>query len=399
MGVQIRPALPEEMDEFYRIARAALLLAPGKELGVNPDWTLCAFEDGKLTTSFAAWPLTMRFNGEGIPVAGVTLVGTLPIYRRRGYLRKIMAGFFEKLHDRGEQSIAILYASMAAIYQRYGYAIVSTRNAYDIEPRFLQFALPAEVPGTFRELGDDNESFGQLVDLYRRFRADRTGYSHRGRAMWKAGVLADPPAKGLLNKIVYEENGVPGGYTVYTMEQTTGWPVPRMTLKIRDAVWLSPSAYQAIWNYYANIDLADNIVWDRVPPDDPLPHLILEPRRLHTTSADGLLGRIVDIKQALPKRPYSEEATLTFDVTDELCPWNSGRWKLETSAAGSSIGHTDEEPQLRMPVSTLAMLVFGQLSATEASHMKRLDALDPDALPTWDKTMRTLYRPFCADNF
>ncbi|MEE8398262.1 MAG: GNAT family N-acetyltransferase [Desulfobacterales bacterium] len=399
MGVEIRPALPEEMDEFYRVASTALSLTPGKELEVNPDWTFCAFEDGKLATSFGAWPLTMRFNGEGIPVAGVTLVGTLPIYRRRGYLRKIMTGFFEKLHERGEQSIAILYASMAAIYQRYGYGIVSSRNTYNIEPRFLQFTLPIETPGTFRELGDDDKSFGMLVDLYRRFRVNRMGYSHRGRAMWKAGVLEDPPAKGPLGKVVYEEDGVPLGYTVYTMEETTNGAMSKKTLVVRDAIWLSPSAYRAIWNYYANFDLADNIVWNRVPPDDPLPHMILEPRKLNTTSADGLLGRIVDLEQALPKRPYPEEATLTFDVTDELCPWNNGRWKLETSAAASRISHTDEEPQLRMPISTLAMLVFGQLSATEASRMKRLDALDPDALPTWDKTMRTLYRPFCADNF
>ena len=103
MVVEIRPARPEEMEEFYRVASTALVLTQGQIQGVNPEWTLCAFEDGKLATAYAAWPLTMRFNGEGIPVAGVTSVGTLPIYRRRGYLRKIATRHFELLHEQGER--------------------------------------------------------------------------------------------------------------------------------------------------------------------------------------------------------------------------------------------------------------------------------------------------------
>ena len=389
MAVEIRSARSEEMEQFYHVARTALSL-PLEDAGVNPEWTLCAFEDGKLATSYGAWPLTMRFNGPGIPVAGVMMVGTLPIYRRRGNLRKITTRHFESLHENGGPSIAILYASQAAIYQRYGYGIVSTRNAYRVEPRFLQFASPIAVPGTFRELHDSDEDFGLLVDLYRRFRSDKIGYSHRGRAMWKAGVLADPPTGSMLSRFVYEEDGQPLGYTIY---------VGGSILTIRDVAWLSPSAYQAVWDLYANMDLSNEIVWGRVPPDDPLPHLLLEPRRLHTTSADGLLGRIVDVDRALVQRPYPEESILTFDIIDELCPWNNGCWKLEISAEGSIIGQTNESPQLRMPISTLAMLVFGQITATEAARMSRLEALEPDSLPTWDKTMRTLYRPFCADMF
>jgi len=399
MVVEIRPARPEEMEEFYRVASTALVLTQGQIKGVNPEWTLCAFEDGKLATAYAAWPLTMRFNGEGIPVAGVTSVGTLPIYRRRGYLRAITTRHFELLHEQGERSIAILYASAAAIYQRYGYAVVSTRNSYHVEPRFLQFALPVQVPGKFRELGTSDDEFGLLVDLYRRFRVNRIGYSHRARAMWEAGVLAHPPAGGLVGKVVYEEAGEPLGYTVYALETPTTGSVPGQRLTIRDFIWLSASAYQAMWNYYAQMDLVGEIVWDRVPSDDPLPHLLLEPRMLHTTSADGLLGRIIDIERALPKRPYPEEATLIFEVVDDLCPWNNGRWKLETSITEASIKSTKEKPQLVIPISTLSMLVFGQINATEAVRMQRLDVLDPAVLPIWDKAMRTLYRPFCADLF
>ena len=111
------------------------------------------------------------------------------------------------------------------------------------------------------------------------------------------------------------------------------------------------------------------------------------------------MARIVDVAKALPSRRYPEEATLIFEVIDELCPWNQGLWKLETGTAGASISRTSQSAQLVMPVSTLAMLVFGQISATEAARMGRLDILEHSALPLWDRVMITAHRPFCPDIF
>ncbi len=398
MKVDIRAARQEEMEEFQRVANTALVMSPHADQQIRPEWTLCAFEDGKLATSYAAWPLTMQFNGESISVAGVTMVGTLPIYRRRGYLRKITANHFGLLHEIGEQSIAVLYASLAAIYQRYGYAVVTTRNSYSVEPRYLEFPLTQPVPGSFREVGDDE--FELLVDLYRHFRAERTGYIHRSRAMWEAGVLAPPRAGSLLNKVVYEEAGEPLGYVIYTLESPPGGGgLANQRLNIRDLVWLTASAYRAVWTYFAKMDLVGNVIWWRVPSDDPLPHLLIEPRMLHKTSADGLLGRIVDVEKALTQRYYDEEGTLTFEIVDDLCSWNRGRWKLEVSAENRSISRTKEEPQLVMPISTLTMLMFGQISASEAARMARLDVSDDSALSLWDRVMHTKYRPACADMF
>ncbi len=396
MAVEIRPITPEELDEFKRVAGTALVMKPDTFIGMRPEFTLCAFEDDKLTTSFAAWPFMMRLNGIAVPVAAVTTVGTLPVYRRRGYLRKITALYFQQLHEQGERAIAILFASMAAIYQRYGYAVVSTNVSYNIEPRYLQFALPSPATGTFRELGDDD--FPLLVNLYRSFREERTGLIHRGREMWYASALAAPPSGGFLHRVVYEEDGEPQGYLIYTAQPGSA-QAPGNSVSIRDLAWLTSSAYRAGWDYFANMDIIERITWGRVPSDDPLPHLLLEPRMLKMTSGDGILGRIVDVERALPGRCYDEEAVLTFEINDDFCPWNQGRWKLETSPAGSSITRTSETPQVVMPVSTLAMLVFGQISATEAARMARLEANEPDALPMWDRTMHTRYRPICTDGF
>ncbi len=393
MGLEIRPATQEEMEQFKDVFAETLLLPREDLSGMPPEFTLCAFEDGKLATCYAAWPLTMRFNGESVPVAAIASVGTLPIYRRRGYLRKVTTAHFERLHEQGERPIAIVWVSWAAIYQRYGYAVVSIRNSYNVEPRYLEFQLPRPVAGSLRAVGDDE--FPMLVDLYRKFRADRMGYVHRGKASWDYNALAPPSAGVQLKKVVYEEDGEPLGYVTYTVQPGTAG----QRINIRDLIWLKFSAYQATWEYFANMDLVGNIIWGRVPSDDPLPYLLVEPRMLNITSADGILGRIVDVEQALPKRGYDEEGTLTFEIIDDICPWNRGRWKLETSTTGSSISRTSEEPQLVMPISTLALLVFGEISATEAARMERLDVLEDSALSSWDRVMKTKYRACCVDQF
>ncbi len=396
MKLEIRAARPDEMEEFKRVAHTSLLVPVSENL--KPELTLCAFEDGKLTTSYGAWQMTMRINGADIPIAGVTMVGTLPVYRRRGYLREITETHFKKLYDEGERPIAVLHPSRTAIYQRYGYAVVLTRNTYNIEPRYLEFAHNRQPAGYFREAGEDDMEI--LDDIHRRFIADRTGYMHRTNDMWKSSVLSPPRERGLLSKVIYEEDGKPLGYVIYTVEPSREWRGGLYRdLFIRELNWLSAPSYQAIWEYFSRMDLVYSVSWRQVPVDDPLPHLLIEPRMLNATSYGAMMARIVDIKLALEKRVFGTEGKLTFEIIDRLCPWNNGRWKMETSTGGCSISRSDEDPQLVMPVSTMAMLYFGQLRASEASRMGRLDVLRQDALSSWDRTMSTRYRPAENDFF
>ena len=99
MKMEIRPAKPEEMDEARRVAAETNVLPPGlisQEFinGITPDMTLCAFVDDELATSYASWHFNMRFNGIDAPVAGVSFVGTLPVFRRMGCLRKVHTRHF-----------------------------------------------------------------------------------------------------------------------------------------------------------------------------------------------------------------------------------------------------------------------------------------------------------------
>lgn len=325
-------------------------------------------------------------------------MATRPDCRRRGLLRKITGEHFRMMQEIKTWPIAILHAAHAEIYQRYGYGIVATRYNCGIDPRYIRFSHSLPITGQCREL--QGEPYDILSDIYRKFRADRTGYLHRARMLWQAVVLSPAPKNQAKAWVVYEEDGQALGYVVYTLwlDPARDATEPPQRIRIWDMAWLTPSACQALWSYFASMDLV-RVVHYRAPADDPLPHMLLEPRMLRATAWDGLLGRIVDVEQALPKRCYDVEGEFVFELIDDFCPWNEGRWKLETSDCGARVTRTDIGADLVMPVSTLNLVAFGQISASEAARMGRLEVLKPETLPLWDRAMRTRYRPFCPDDF
>ena len=181
-GVIVRAANAEEMEEFRFVANIALAEHGVPERDpvtyLRPEWSTCVFEHGQLATTFGAWPFSMRFNGERAAIAGVTAVGTLPTKRRRGYLRAAMEYSLTEQYERG-QSLAALYASQAAIYQRFGYAVCSNRCSYEIDPLDLHFIHYPEPRGELTvsnaaDLPDDAQVIRESLSRLRRA-APRTG--------------------------------------------------------------------------------------------------------------------------------------------------------------------------------------------------------------------------------
>ena len=397
-NVELRPVVAGEMAEFTRIAAVSLAMDESALAGMLPEWTLCAFVDGQLATTHAAWPLTMRFNGTPASLSGVTMVTTRPVHRRQGLLRRVVTEHFRRMHESGEQAIAGLYAAQAAMYQRYGYGVTGTHHAYRLAPRDLVFATEQVVPGVLREVSIEDE-FGLLVDVYRRYREHRHGLVHRGRAMWDAGVLAPAGRDEAQHIVAYEEDGEPLGYAIYiTGHGDFGDPAGDQRLEITELAALTPAAHRALWAHFASFDVVHEITVPRAASDEPLPHLLREPGLLRSQAREGVLMRIVSVADALVARPYPEEAELRFRLVDALCPWNEGEWSLETAAEGSVAHRLDgASPHLTLDPATLAMVLFGHITATQAARMGRIDVHDHDALPRWDAAMRTAYAPFSAE--
>lgn len=407
MNVEIRPCRnPEEMEAYSRLLTyvfAGDQETSDQEVGATlPEWTTCAWVDGKLATTLGTLPFTVRLNGAPTSMGGVTAVGTYPQYRRQGFLRKVMAQAFETMCERN-QAYAILWASMGAIYQRFGYGLAASQVRYSFDPRYAAFAFPQQVSGSV-ELFSKEDGFPTAKQLYIEYATPRNLLIHRSSYMWEHSTLT-PQHKGMpAHRIaVYRDpDGNPRGYMVYSVgEENIPSPGPNQLMRVKDFLALDMDAYRGLWEYIRRHDLVGKVqIWNAVSEDDPAPDLLLEPRTLNRTTHDAIWMRVVDVERAVPARPYGDRGELTFAITgDDMCPWNNATYLFETDGATSTIRRTDRTPALTMPINSLASLLSGHRSATRLARAGLLESPDTAALRTADRLFRTEYAPFCPNDF
>ncbi len=402
--VQIRAARGDEMDQFGALAAYAYAGAfgdgPDNIVARNnrPEWTLCGFIDGRMATSYSCLPLTMRCNGRAVAVAGVSAVGTLPEYRRRGLLRKITLQSFADMRERG-QSIAALWASQAAIYQRYGYALASAQLGYTVDS--VDVAFNNGDAGSARMTRVDGDASYQIIrQLYIDFVAQRSGYLHRPKPLWLNNALSVSDATGPAHVAVAHAGATPVGYVVYHLRDgKVGHATRAQEIVVRDLAWLTGDAYRSLWSWLARHDLVGRIVWARAPADDPAPELFVEPRLLHAQMKDGIWLRIVDVAQALCGRGYDCEDSLTFEIPpDALAPWNAGCYALNCSALGAQVSVTTQRPDITLSIKSLASLFSGYRSARQLQHWGLLEG-DDAAVTRATRIFATRHAPHCPDTF
>jgi predicted acetyltransferase len=162
-----------------------------------------------------------------------------------------------------------------------------------------------------------------------------------------------------------------------------------------EALGATPEALRDIWGYLLAVDWKANITASLLPPDHPLFLLLATPRRMRFRMGDGIWVRLVDVGAALSRREYSADGSIVFDVTDDFCSWNTGRWKLEGGAAA----RTDEQADVALPVQSLASAYLGGVSFASLARAGRVEELQDGALARADAMFRWDRHPWCPEIF
>ena len=404
MAIEVRPARADEMLDMGAIGAYVYAGSFGDEpdntisQSNRPEWTLCVFVDGVMASMFCAIPFTMRANGNAVKMAGVSSVGTLPEYRRRGFVRRVMTEAFERMRAEG-QAIASLWASQAAIYQRYQYAMTSVLRRYQIDTVDIAFHDGDTGAGSVTRcpLAD---AVPRLKQVYIEHIAGRMCYLHRSSALWQLTVLEDRPEDGPLHVAFCQRDGRDVGYVVYTTRSGRIDHTARaQELKIRDLVALDLDAYRSLWSFIGAHDMVGRVTWSNAPLDDPAPELFAEPRMLHAEDREGLWLRVVDVERALSERGYDRPGTLRIGISaDSLAPWNEGVFELTASADGASVTRVDAEPELVLSPKTLALLYTGRRDA-RLLHDWGLIEGDSGAIDRAAEIFATRTAPHAPDHF
>ncbi|HEY6275161.1 MAG TPA: GNAT family N-acetyltransferase [Streptosporangiaceae bacterium] len=383
------------------------------------DRTLGAFDGPAMVGGAGAYSFRMRVPGAMAAVAGVTMVGVLPTYRRRGILSSLMRQQLDDVHGRGE-AVAALFASEAGIYQRYGYGRASWHASYELRGGEGALAPGAPADDALRlRLTDPESARAELAKVYETVLAERPGLYARNDAWWDRRLADTPEDRGgasPLRCVIAEDGAGPRGYALFT--GYSRWHeatfLPDSSVSVREIMTADPAAAAAIWGDLLSRDLATEFHAQLRPVDDPVLFLLADPRRLRMTVADGLWVRLVDVPAALGQRRYACPVDAVIEVTDGLCGWNQGRWRLTAGGAGGpAAGRAGGQPpgfaatceptsapaDIALPVSTLGAIYLGGTRLGPLAAAGQATELRPGALAALSAALSWDPAPWCPEIF
>lgn len=408
--LEFRPVAEDEWPAFLENVRTTFggSVAPGDEAPEKRAWDLersvAAFEGGDPVGCAGAYDFDLTLPGlTTSPAAGVTWVAVRPTHRRQGALSGMMRFQLEDLHDR-EVPLAILLASESVIYGRFGYGPATTQCDLQIDRHRTALTSPFETSGRIRLVTDAAEVERLLPAIHERVRRQQPGDVRRPAGWWRAffpgaggGATFGPRFHAFFENAAGEVEG----YAYYRLRTNREVPLSGdWTVLLQGLGALTFEAYVALWRYVFGIDLTVTLLASLRPPDEPLRHLLADPRRLTTTrSIDFLWCRVVDVGPALAARRYEVEGSVVLEVRDPFCPWNAGRWRLEGGADGATCGRTDASADLTLSASELGAVVLGGTRLSALAAARRVDEHATGAVARTDSMLATARAPWCQTFF
>jgi predicted acetyltransferase len=364
----LREAFHDPYDEEVdRVERAVF----------EPDRSLVATDAGAVVGHAAAYTRDLTVPGAVLPAAHVSMVGVAPTHRRRGVLTALMGRQLAELPE----PVAVLCASEAGIYPRYGYGLATVRVGFTVETRRVR--LPElDRPSRLRGVSPQ-DARDDLARVYESVRAARPGWSSRDDRWW-AHVLADPAHRrtgATERRAILHEGG--DGVDGYALWRTRGgWREtgPAGEVLIDEVVGADPTAHLALWRFLLALDLVSSARYRFGALDDPLLHLVGEPRRLAPTLADGLFLRIVDLPAGLSARRYAAPVDVVIEVTDPLLPRNAGRWRVTGDPDRATCTGVEAPADLACDIADLGAAYLGGTSLAALAAAGRVRQLRPDTL-------------------
>jgi predicted acetyltransferase len=406
MDIDVRVAAEDERHRWYEVCNIAFSgelreEEVEKDMKLLPfDRMLGAYSDGALVGTAADFPLALTIPGGELPAAGVTGVGVLPSHRRRGVLNQLMRRQLADARGRGEP-LAILWASEAPIYGRYGYGVATCTAGIEADRDRMTFDAPPE-PDVRVRLVDEDEAARTFPLVYDRVRRETPGMIGRSEDWWKFYRLGDPEWRrrgaGPKFHAVLELDGKPEAYCSYRVKQDWEEGFAQSQMRVQEAVGTSPRATRELWRFLFGVDLVGRVAAWPIPPDHPLFLLAKEPKRLRMRVGDGLWLRILDVARALGARSYAAEGELAFDLQDKLVPENEGAWRLQAGADGASV-ERGGDPELRLDVAALGSTYLGGFSFSELQAAELVEELADGAVGRADALFRTPRAPWCLEVF
>lgn len=370
-------------------------------LGFEWDRTAGAELGGELAGVHSVYSLHLPVPGGEVPAAGLTWVGVHPQYRRRGVLTAMMRRHLDGVRERGDEPVSALWAAEPAIYGRFGYGQAS----FELRMTLQRGVALHDVTGwqdlrvTLRRVDPDRD-LGVVQRVFDAVRDGRPGMMSRRGGLARRSLEDPKPwrdgAESLRLLLVSTADGEPRGYALFRRKEKWEDAGPRGEVLVRETRAVDAAAARALWGRLTDLDLMAVVRTGSLPADDPLLHLLADPRAALPRLCDGIWVRVVDLPAALAARRYGREVDVVLAVDDPLCPWNTGRWRLWGGRDGASCQATSVDADLVVDVRALGSALLGGQTLAALAGAGRVEEVTPGALAAASAAFAWPVAPWCG---
>ena len=281
----------------------------------------------------SCWPTELTVPGaRSITSWAISTLTVAPTHRRRGVASAMLEAELRTAQALGIP-MAILTASEATIYRRWGFAPAAMIADWTIDPRRVKWTGP-QASGRVQYV--DAEQI--LLDGHAIVEAARLatpGLIHFDGQLWERllGVGDDELGRRLRFLRYDDAAGAPQGFAVYSVLKDTTHS-GRSIIEVRYLSATTDEAYAGLWRFLFELDLVGEVRAPMRPAEEPFAWQISDYRAaVKSNEHDHLWARILDVPAALEARRYSAPGRMVFEVADPL-GFAAGQWLLDVGQDG-----------------------------------------------------------------
>jgi predicted acetyltransferase len=326
------------------------------------DEYYCLEEDGLITAVLRMIPFQQYVRGKKLPMAGIAMVASDPLHRRKGYIRELMNYCLKKMEDE-MYAVSCLYPFKDTFYAAYGYVNANPRIYMKFNPKFLNRwkKLPEGYNIKRVTHAEGSETF---KEIHAKKMAEIHGGVERSTKRWKE---FEQGAGDVI--IAYNsKNEAEGIMKLYSKGFSTGFDWSEDG-KIRIAAFLSltPNARRSLYNYlYMYSDQVIEITMPIYTHETEL-YPWLQSYYLTELKTDNIWqSRIIDVKKTLDGMKVHFDGEITLSVKDDLCAKNNQSYQIVSKDGKITVKALGQEKSKNnFSIEGFTALVYGILSTEE----------------------------------
>ena len=134
-------------------------------------------------------------------------------------------------------------------------------------------------------------------------------------------------------------------------------------LSVHDYAFASKTGREQLFGFLAGFKGQADIVELHLTANDPLQwdYALEYPKKSSTLQA-----RILNVRAALEPLVSQYNTSFILEISDAFCPWNHKSFQVEMDQGSTRLTETTVSADISMPITSLALLVSGTITADSA---------------------------------